>query len=57
MRANLLVHPDKVRQRNGPPEQVGGGWLRLGAVVSSFRQWGAVGDSEGQQGSVGGSGG
>lgn len=57
MRANLLVHPDKVRQRNGPPEQVGGGWLRLGAVVSSFRQLGAVGDSEGQQGSVGGSGG
>lgn len=22
MRANLLVHPDKVRQRNGSPDQV-----------------------------------
>ncbi len=22
MKANLLVHPDKVRQRNGSPEQV-----------------------------------
>ena len=22
MKANLLVHPDKVRQRNGTPEQV-----------------------------------
>ena len=22
MKANLLVHPDKVRQRNGTPEQI-----------------------------------